>query len=333
MAEPLEKALEDIRREAIESRNLVIKTDNQLKTLHAELKLISKHNEDFQRRWWVGSAAAYVGFAVLCAVGAYLIAGAKASGDKAERQRLEKQLTDANAVAEKAKADAAAQASQDRSAAEVYRMMTTLSGDDRLKGIDALAKLDQAKLTPFAKQVLLDRANALKHEVGAGALERGKAAFRKQDYPGAVAELSRFMAMGPNDEDALEASWFLGNALVQVHKNAEAVPYLTRYVQGDHRAKNRDFAMWLLVQALDTTGQRDKAIEVAREALGTYPASDFAPALRARLAPKGTAAPAPAPAAAPAPAVPAKVAPAPPPALKTTPAPGPGTAPKNTGAH
>ena len=33
------------------------------------------------------------------------------------------------------------------------------------------------------------------------------------------------------------------------------------------------FAMLMLVQAYDATGQRDKAIELAREAIGAYPAS------------------------------------------------------------
>jgi hypothetical protein len=36
------KALEDIRREVIEARNMTIKTDNALKSLHAELKAVSQ---------------------------------------------------------------------------------------------------------------------------------------------------------------------------------------------------------------------------------------------------------------------------------------------------
>src|SRR5256885_2148109 len=160
MPETLEKALEDIRREAIESRNLVIKTDNQLKTLHAELKLISKHNEDFQKRWFFGSAAAYVLFAGICAFGAYALSGAKASGEKQERERAEARATEQTAIADKLKADAATQASQDRSAADVYHLMTTLQGDERMKGVEAYAKLDTKKLPPFARQGLADRATS-----------------------------------------------------------------------------------------------------------------------------------------------------------------------------
>lgn len=283
MPEPLEKALEDIRREAIESRNLVIKTDNQLKTLHAELKLISKHNEDFQKRWFFGSAAAYVLFAGLCGFGAYALSGARASGEKQERERAEARATEQTSIADKLKADSAAQASQDRSAADVYHLMTTLQGDERIKGVEAYAKLDTKKLSPFARQVLDDRATAIRHEIAAASLERGRTAFRKADYPGAVNELNRFMAMNPDGDDAVEGGWYLGNSLVQTHKNDEAIPYLARYVKEATKAKNRDFAMWLLVQAYDATGQRDKGTELDREALAQYPNSDFIQGFRNRL--------------------------------------------------
>jgi TolA-binding protein len=294
-----DKALEEIRREVIEGRNLVIKTDNQLKTLHAELKLVGKRQEDFQRRQWISSAVAYVVFAGLSVAGAMMISNARTASSGAERERLDKQVKELAAQIDQLKAADVSLAANERSASEVYKLMSTGTGDDRLKGIDALAKLDQNKQSAFARQVLQDRAVQLRKEVGAAILERGKNAFRKQDYPGTVTELTRFMSMNPVEEDAIDASYYLGNALIQVRKSEEAVPQLQRYIAGDRRAKNRDYAMLMLVQALDATGQRDKAAELAREALNTYPASEFVNAFRLRLAPR-TASPAVAPAAAPA---------------------------------
>lgn len=292
-----EKGFDEIRREVIESRNLVIKTDNQLKTLHAELKLVGKRQEDFERRQWISSGVAYAIFAALCVAGVVALSNARTASASNEKERLEKQVKDLTAQIDKLKADDSAVAATERSVSDVYKMMTVLQGDDRLKGIDALNKLDQTKLSPFHRQILNDRSAALRKEVGAGMLEAGKAAFRKQDWAGTVTQLNRFMAMNPVEEDAIDASYFLGNALVQQRKNEEAIPHLTRFVQGDKRAKNRDFAMLMLVQALDATGNREKAVEVAREALQTYPASEFMPGFRARLQPRQTA-----PAAAPAPA-------------------------------
>ncbi len=292
-----DKGLEEIRREVIEGRNLVIKTDNQLKTLHAELKLVGKRQEDFQRRQWISSAVAYVVFAGLCIAGAIAVSNARTAAAGADRERFEKQVKDLTAQIEQLKAADVATASNERSANEVYKMMSQGQGDDRLKGIDTLAKIDQTKLSSFARLVLADRATLLRKEVGAAFLERGKTAFRRQDYPTTVTELTRFMAMNPVEDDAIDASYFLGNALIQTRKAEEAVPHLQRFIAGDKRAKNRDYAMLMLVQALDASGQRDKASEVAREAVTTYPASEFGGSFRNRLSrkdPASAAAPAPA---------------------------------------
>src|SRR3954464_5132471 len=89
-----DEGLDDIRREVIESRNLVIKTDNLLKNLHAELKLVGKRQEDFERRQWVSSGVAYLGFLALCAAGAFLISNARTSSAAGDKERLEKQVTE-----------------------------------------------------------------------------------------------------------------------------------------------------------------------------------------------------------------------------------------------
>jgi tetratricopeptide (TPR) repeat protein len=302
----LDRSLEDVRREVIESRNLVIKTDNQLKNLHAELKAVSKRQEDFQKRTWIASGAAYVAFAALAAGAAMMVTQARTQTATAERERLEKQLAETTASAEKQRLEVQAAQTAERSAAEVYRLMTSGTPDERLKGIDHMAKLDQSKTPPFVWKVLQDRAALLRKEVGGAALERGRAAFRRQEWDKAIEDLRRVITLNPEGDEVLEASFFLGNALVQSRKNEDAIPHLVRFIEGDKRAKTRDFAMLLLVQAYDASGQRDKALEVAREASGTYPASEFGQSFRNRLARKeqgsGAAGAAAAPAPTPAPA-------------------------------
>ena len=55
----LERELADIRREVIEGRNLVIRTDNLLKTLHSEVKSFGVRQKEFERKLRLSSAAAY----------------------------------------------------------------------------------------------------------------------------------------------------------------------------------------------------------------------------------------------------------------------------------
>jgi TolA-binding protein len=306
----LQKALEEIRREAIESRNMTIKTDNALKTLHAELKVVAGNQSDFEKRTWFSTGVAYLLFVALSVGGVVAITNARTAAAQAEKERLEKQVQELNAQTDKAKAETAALIAAEQSAAQVYKLMTTLPGEERLKGIDALAKLDQTKLSAFSKQVLADRALALRKEIGSGILEKGKNAFRRNDWPETIELLTRFMAMNPVEDDALDASYFLGNALLQVRKFDESVKYLTRFVEGDKRAKNRDFAMLLLVQAYDAVGNKEKALEIAREAMNQYPAGEFRAGFYMRI--QRAQGPAAAPATAP--AVPAAPAAAPTPA-------------------
>jgi TolA-binding protein len=275
--------LTNIKKEVIEARNLVIKTDHLLKSFHAELKAVAKQQEDFARKQLISSAVAYVLFAALAIGGAVAYTGARTSSVTSDRERLEKQVTELATQLDGAKRDAASGAQARQSAADVYRMMTTLPGDERLKGVDALVKLDTSKLSPLEKSALTDRATLLRKEVGDVAFERGKAAFRRTDMNETAEQLSRFLAMNPAEPDALEASFYLGVAYNQLKKHAEAVPLLNRYVESGKRGKNHNYAMALLAHSLENTNQMERAAQVARDGLGTYPDSEFAGMLKVRL--------------------------------------------------
>lgn len=279
----LDKGFDDIKREVIEGRNLIIKTDNLLKTLHSELKAVGKQQEEAKKRQWVGSAVAYAIIAILCVTGAVLVSNARTASAGADRERLEKQVTELQQTIDKQKAQLAAREQASAEAQKVYTLMTTLPGDERLKGVDALMKLDVSLVSSLEKKALDDRAALLRSEIGQAAFERGKSAFRRTDMAGTIAELSRFLAMNPPAEDLLDASFFLGAALHQQKKHADAVPHLQRFVTGDKRSKQRDYGMLLLAGSLEATGQYDKGADVAREAIGNYPNSEFLNALKNRL--------------------------------------------------
>ncbi|HYI01072.1 tetratricopeptide repeat protein [Hyalangium sp.] len=320
----IEKELTEIRKEVIEARNLVIKTDNLLKNLHAEVKAVGKRHEDFQRRQWISSGVAYALFAVLAVGGAFMVANARSSTAGAERERLEKSVTELTSQLEKQRAELTANQGAQRAASDVYKLMTTLPGDERLKGIDALVKLDTSRLSVLERQALNDRATLLRKEIGDSAFERGKAAFRRNDMKAAADDLGRFMAMNPNEADALDASFFLGAAYNSTHQHDKAVPLLARFVDGDKKSKTRDYAMVLLAQSYQETHQLDKALATIREAIGNYPASQYLGAMKARLNSAKRQAGGPEAVAAPAVPAPAAAAPAPAPAASAptaTPAP------------
>ena len=285
-AEPrmdVDRELAEIRKEVIESRNLVIKTDNLLKSLHAEVKGVGKRQEDFERRQWFSSAGAYTLFVVVVVAASLVVAAVRGSAAKSEKARLQKSIDELTAKLEKENGERQLVQSASRSAADAYRQMTTAQGDDRLKGADALAKVDVSRLSPLERQAATDRANEARKEIGQESLERGKAAFRKSDMKTATRELGRFLAMSPPDDEAVEASYYLGVAYNLSKRYDEAVPLLARFVAEDKKAKSRDYAMLLLAHSYEQTGELDKAAQTVREALSAYPHSDFGNQFRTRL--------------------------------------------------
>ena len=78
-----------LRKEVIEARNLVIKTDNLLKNLHAELKQMGRKHEEQEKRHWMTSVTAYIGFAVIAGVGAIAFANAEVRTARSDAQSNE----------------------------------------------------------------------------------------------------------------------------------------------------------------------------------------------------------------------------------------------------
>ncbi|QDE83738.1 MULTISPECIES: tetratricopeptide repeat protein [Myxococcus] len=280
----VEKELTDLRREIVEARNLVIKSDNLLKNLHAEVKAVGKRHEDFQKRQWMSSAVAYVLFAVISVGAALMITSARSSSATNEKERLEKTVADLTGQLEKQRADTAAHQSVQQEANKVYKMMTSLPGDERLKGIDALVKLDTSRLSNLERQALNDRAAVLRRETGDAAFEQGKIAFRKNEMDSVISNMERFLAMNPPQDQALDASFFLGTAYNNTRNHEKAVPLLARFVDGDRKSKTRDYAMLLLAHSYQEVGQYDKALEIARDAAGAYLNSPYQSQFRGRIA-------------------------------------------------
>jgi len=279
----LEKDLSEIRREVIESRNLVIKTDNLVKGLHVELKAVGKRQDDVQKHLWISSGMSYFLFTVLITAASVFLFVAHSGSARRERERLERNISEIRVQLEKLQSESEASKAASRAAIEIYRQMNTASGDDRLNAMQQLSKLNQARLSPLERQALADRGEALRKEAGQSALDKGKTAFRKRDMRTAIAELTRFSSLNPSSSEMLEASYYLGVAYNQTRQHQQAVPLLAKFVAEEKKAKVREHAMLLHSQSYEQTGDLEKALEVAREALAAYPNSEFAPQLRNRL--------------------------------------------------
>src|SRR5947199_7007652 len=73
-----------LRKEILEARNLIIKTDSLLKNLHAELKQMSKRHDEQESRHWMTSVVAYIAMALIASAGAIAYARAEVRNAREE---------------------------------------------------------------------------------------------------------------------------------------------------------------------------------------------------------------------------------------------------------
>ncbi|MBI5547050.1 MAG: tetratricopeptide repeat protein [Deltaproteobacteria bacterium] len=287
---PVERELAELRKEVLESRNLVIKTDNLLKNLFAELKSVSKKSEDQYRRTWFASGTAYLVFLGLAVAVAVLGARASVSSERArvetaqgEAEQAKKRGDDLAAQLAKSKQDGEVARVAGERAIAVYKLLTEGENEAaRLRGVDELAKLDRTRLGALELKALDDKAKGLRAELGQTAFERGRAAHRREDWRTAAAELKRYLALDPDGSESAQASYLAGTALYTLKDWASAAPYLERFVARGKGQRGADYAYFLLGQAYEAMNQPDKAGDAYRRGTTEYPASEFVPAMQQR---------------------------------------------------
>jgi TolA-binding protein len=310
MAEPaegaqgagVEKELEGLRREVVEARNLVIKTDNLLKNIHAEIKLVARKQEQFERRHLLTSVTAMIIYALLAGAGAFLWARSEIVRSRARAEEASRRAQDSAADAEGARKMLADARAESERAARVFDRLN--SGDVKVvtEALRDHDKLDRKLLSPMEAKALQARVDHMRNQAATEALERGKAAFRRDDWKAAADELGRYLALSPEGEEAPYAAYLLGNALYQARDHAGAVQALDKFLASGKEQRYHDYAFLILGQSLERGGDSARALEVYKRALELFPQSQFAANYRFQLRRLTTAAepgPAPSPGAAP----------------------------------
>ncbi|HEY6909977.1 MAG TPA: tetratricopeptide repeat protein [Myxococcales bacterium] len=284
---PVESASEGelaaLRKEVIEARNLVIKTDNLLKNLHAEVKNMGRRAEDQERRHKYTSVTAYVLFALIAAVGAIAFARAEVRTARDEAQANESRAVALQKDAEKIKAADQVRRDASEKALRVYDLLgTEKEGPGLNQAMTQAMHLDRGQISTLESRAIDDRAAGMKRQIADAARSSGEAAFRHQDWKTASQELGRYVELEPKLSDNM--IWFhLGSARVQTREFQGAIQPLENFLKGTGGTKTAQYAGLLLGQAYEEVGNPTRAREVYERALSLYPGSDFAPMIRGRL--------------------------------------------------
>ncbi len=275
-----DKQLQEIKKEIVEARNLVIKTDNLLKNLHAELKQVSENQKSFEKRSRWNAATAYIIFSTLAGLGAYKYASvemrARTEELAAAKAEVAKDAT-SRAAFDAAEREAKAESTH---AAELFEKLAGGDDDKRNRALAEIATMQPKHLTSLEARALQDKSLSLKVAAAQSALENGKSAFNRHDWRAANDELTRYITLASKPDET--ANFLLAQARFAIKDYAHAIEPLQVYLKAAPNSKSADYATMILGECYAETGDPKKAIDIYRTGADRFGASQYSTTMRNR---------------------------------------------------
>jgi TolA-binding protein len=272
--------LREIKREIIESRGLVIKTNNLTNALSADIKSIAKRQQGYERRLAWNSATAYVVFVVVVFAALKFAVDARVDAIEANS----KHLRDENARLAQ-DLDAARRREAERQAAELeaakfYDLFKQGKRADLIKGWEAM------RTKPLSKaeaQFLADAVDKAKSEQAALLYVQGLDSVHLQRWQEAATAFEESLHYGENSAVAPQAKLQLASAYRKLRKQREAIPLLEQLSESSTDKDAQDDALELLAWCQTEIESYEDAKNTWRTLLRRFPDSHFAPEAKLAL--------------------------------------------------
>jgi TolA-binding protein len=273
--------LRDIKREIVESRGLIIKTNNLTNALAADLKSISKRQIGFERRAFWNSAGANLLFVVVV-IGVVKLAWdarvdsvtSEISGSKQKLARVEKELEDV-----KKHADERARAESE--AAAFYEL---IRADRRQEVIDGFEGMRQRPLSRAELAFFSDAVEKARAELSIKSYQLGLDHMRTGRWHEAATSFEDAIKHKETAAHIPSARLNLARAYRKLNRQRDAIPLLSQLSEASTDKEVMDDATFLLAECLIDIQAWNDAKTTLRSFIHRFPDSPFLNDARMALA-------------------------------------------------
>jgi TolA-binding protein len=273
--------LRDIKREIVESRGLIIKTNNLTNALAADLKSISKRQIGFERRAFWNSAGANLLFVVVV-IGVVKLAWdaridsvtAETSGSKQKLVRAEKELDDA-----KKRADDRARAESEATA--FYEL---IRAERRQEVIDGFENMRQRPLSRAELAFFADAVERARSELSIKSYQLGLDHMRTGRWHEAAVAFEEAIKQKETAAHTPGARLNLSRAYRKLSRQRDAIPILAQLSEASTDKEVMDDATFLLAECLIDIQAWNDAKTTLRSFIHRFPDSPYLNDARMALA-------------------------------------------------
>jgi TolA-binding protein len=272
--------LGEIKREIIESRALVIRTNNLTNALSADIKSIAKRQQTYEGRLFWNSATAYVVFVIVVFVALKFMVDARVDAIDA----TSKHLRDENARI-KSELDEVRQRESERQAAELeaakfYDLVKQGKRVDLIRGWDSLKS---KPLTKAEAQFMADAVDKARAEQSAAAYQQGLDNVRLQRWQEAATAFEESLRYEESGPVSTQAKLDLAGAYRKLHRQKDCIGVLGPLSEAAVDKDAQDDALEQLAWCETEIEAYNDAKSTWRTLLRKFPDSHYAPEAKLAL--------------------------------------------------
>lgn len=275
-----EEEIREIKKEIIESRGLIIKTNNLTNSLAADIKAIAKRQAGYERRFNWNSAIAYVLFATLAFVGLKLASDARIREIEAEKSHLDAQVQEL-----RAELTEETRRSEERGRAEsrAKRYYDLVRQHKRQEVVEQYEQIQREKLSRAEAAFFRDTVDRFRLDLSVTAYQNGLDLMRTARYAEATDKFQESLRLWDDASHIPSVKLNLSRALRRLNRQSEALVYAQQVVEQNVDRELQDDAMWLMSQINEELGDLDAARDALRTILRRWPRSSIIPDVRRHL--------------------------------------------------
>lgn len=276
----IDDEVREIKTEIVESRGLVIKTNNLANSLAADIKSIAKRQASYERRFNWNSAVAYVIFATLAFVGLKLWSDVRIREIEAKKEDLAREVKELrHDLAEETRRAEKREQAEVR-AAEFYQLIRK---KELNRVVDGYEDLSQDELSKAEGEFFRDTYDRFRLELSVNAYQTGLGLIRTGRYAEAAESLQESIRLKEEASHIPAVKLNLARALAKLGRAGEATVLAQQVLDQNIDRELQASAAWLLSECAEDLGDIDAARDALRMLLRRWPRSALVPDARKRV--------------------------------------------------
>jgi TolA-binding protein len=278
----VDEELRDIKREIIESRGLVIKTNNLTNALSADLKSIAKRQQSYERRLTWNSATAYIVFVLVVFTALKFAWDARVDAIKAE---TEQKTSDNERLRKEAREAQKRDEDRARGEAKAAQFYELVRQGKRVDLVEGYAAIQREPLTKTEQQVFADAVERARTELCAILYDQGLEKVRVQRWQEAATSFEDSLKYKEDAAIGPRVKLALAQAYRKLSRQKDAVPLLEGIVESTSVDKEiQDDALYELAWCQMDMQSWNDAKNTWRTLIRRFPDSHFAAEAKMQLA-------------------------------------------------